>query len=124
MLETPSPLHKPLTATGASVLADWSHSADEHAAAYTRAGLPHWAAQCLSEPASRTGAVGHLDLPASQETAPPAPADQPSAVVQATVSDVMLTLPHDQDFGRAERFVELWSKAFGQVRHFQSNLAA
>ena len=95
---------------------DWSHSADEHAAAYTRAGLPHWAAQCISETASPTEAGGDLNLPASQNTAPPASADQPSAVVQATVSDVMLTLPHDQDFGRAERFVELWAKAFGQVK--------
>ena len=104
----------PLATSGcscSSVSTDWSHSGDEHAAAYTRAGLPHWAAQCLSEPSSPTGA-------ASQPNEPAGPASQaagPSAVVQATVSDVLLTLPHDQDFGRAERFVELWSKAFGQV---------
>lgn len=45
----------------------------------------------------------------------PTLAEQPSAIVQAAVCEVMLTLPHDQDFGRAERYVELWSKAFGQV---------
>ena len=102
--------------------ADWSHSGDEHAAAYTRAGLPHWAAQFLSEPGSPTDAASQPAEPASQpagcasQAAPaPGPADRPSAVVQATIADVLLTLPHDQDFGRAERFVELWSKAFGQV---------
>lgn len=26
-----------------------------------------------------------------------------------------MNLPHDQDFGRAERFVELWAKAFEKV---------
>ena len=36
-------------------------------------------------------------------------------MLQATVCDVVLTLPYDQDFGRAERFCELWSKAFQQV---------
>ncbi|KAL0047867.1 hypothetical protein WJX82_001975 [Trebouxia sp. C0006] len=87
---------------------DWTRSNDEHAAAYSRAGLPQWAAECLSEP-------GHPSDFASQAAPPPAMALRPAAVVQATVSDVMLTLPYDQDFGRAERFGELWSKAFGQV---------
>lgn len=101
---------------------DWSHSGDEHAAAYNRAGLPHWAAQCLSEPSSPSEAASRPIEPASQPAGPasqaalaPVLADQPSAVVQATISDVLLTLPHDQDIGRAERYVELWSKAFGQV---------
>ena len=89
-------------------IADWTRSNDEHAAAYSRAGLPQWAAECLSEP-------GHPSDFASQAAPPPAMALRPAAVVQATVSDVMLTLPYDQDFGRAERFGELWSKAFGQV---------
>lgn len=87
---------------------DWTHSDDEHAAAYSRAGLPQWAAACLS-------GSGLPTEPASQGAPEPTSAVGPSAVVQATVSDVMLTLPHDQDFGRAERFGELWSKAFGQV---------
>ncbi|KAL0030048.1 hypothetical protein WJX79_003167 [Trebouxia sp. C0005] len=87
---------------------DWTWSNDEHAAAYSRAGLPQWAAECLSEP-------GQPSDFASQAAPPPAMALRPAAVVQATVSDVMLTLPYDQDFGRAERFGELWSKAFGQV---------
>ena len=102
--------------------ADWSHSGDEHAAAYTRAGLTHWATHCLSEPGSPTETASQPSEPASQPAGPasqaavaPVLADRPSAVVQATVSDVLLTLPHDQDFGRAERFVELWSTAFGQV---------
>lgn len=90
------------------VTADWTWSNDEHAAAYSRAGLPQWAAECLSEP-------GQPSDFASQAAPPPAMALRPAAVVQATVSDVMLTLPYDQDFGRAERFGELWSKAFGQV---------
>ena len=109
---------------------DWSHSCDEHAAAYTRAGLPHWAAQCLSEPSSPTGAASQTVEPASQVADPvnqtaasPVLADRPSAIVQATISDVLLTLPHDQDFGRAERFVELWSKAFGQVELSQCCIA-
>ena len=87
---------------------DWTHSDDEHAAAYSRAGLPQWAAARLS-------GSGLPTEPASQGAPEPTSAVGPSAVVQATVSDVMLTLPHDQDFGRAERFGELWSKAFGQV---------
>jgi len=89
-------------------IADWTRSNDEHAAAYSRAGLPQWAAECLSEP-------GQPSDFASQAAPSPTMALRPAAVVQATVSDVMLTLPHDQDFGRAERFGELWSKAFGQV---------
>ena len=88
---------------------DWTHSDDEHAAAYSRAGLPQWAAACLS-------GSGLPTEPASQGAPQPTSAVGPSAIVQATVSDVMLTLPHDQDFGSAERFGELWSKAFGQVQ--------
>lgn len=120
------PLQEALDAVAASVSTDWSHSGDEHAAAYTRAGLPHWAAQCLSEPGSPTDAASQPIQsasqpagPASQAAAAPVLADRPSAVVQATICDVLLTLPHDQDFGRAERFVELWSKAFGQVESQQ-----
>ena len=123
LLDPPPPprLLLPLAAA-VSVSTDWSHSGDEQAAAYNRAGLPHWAAQCTSEPNSPTEAAGQPEEPASQladhasqAALAPVLADQPSAVVQATISDVLLTLPHDQDFGRAERFVELWSKAFGQV---------
>lgn len=120
------PLQEALDAAAALVSTDWSHSGDEHAAAYTRAGLPHWAAQCLSEPGSPTDAASQPTEPASQPAGPasqaaaaPVLADRPSAVVQATICDVLLTLPHDQDFGRAERFVELWSKAFGQVESQQ-----
>ena len=96
--------------------ADWSQSGAEQAAAYTRAGLPQWAAQCLSEPGSPTGPASRSPISAArQRPFQQDLADQPSAVVQATVSNVMLTLPHDQDFGRAERYVELWAKAFEQV---------
>ncbi|KAL0027199.1 hypothetical protein WJX77_002651 [Trebouxia sp. C0004] len=93
---------------------DWTWSDDQHAAAYSRAGLPQWAAECLSEP-------GEPSDFASQAAAPPAMPLRPAAVVQATVSDVVLKLPYDQDFGRAERFGELWSKAFGQVLHEHLN---
>ena len=62
--------------------------------------------------------------PASQVAPQPTLALRPAAVVQATVSDVMLTLPYDQDFGRAERFGELWSKAFGQVSLLPSAIAS
>ena len=119
----PSSQQQPLTAA-ASVFTDWSHSGDEHAAAYTRAGLPHWAAQCLSEPGSPIEAASQSAGPASQAAPAPVLADRPSAVVQATISDVLLTLPHDQDFGRAERFVELWSKAFGQVEYLHQCFTA
>ena len=85
--------------------ADWSFSDDEQAAAYHRAGLPHWAEECLSEAGLPTEPPSHC---------PPLPL-RPAAVAQATVSSVAMTLPYDQDFGRAERFVELWAKAFRQV---------
>jgi len=103
-----SPVQGDVSVAKCVAIADWTRSNDEHAAAYSRAGLPQWAAECLSEPGQPT------DF-ASQAAAPPTMALRPAAVVQATVSDVMLTLPYDQDFGRAERFGELWSKAFGQV---------
>ena len=90
------------------ISADWTHSEDEHAAAYGRAGLTQWAENCLSE-------AGLPSEPAHQGSLQASVALQPASVVQATVSDVVLSLPHDQDFGRAERFCELWSKAFGQV---------
>ena len=103
-----SPVKEAISVANCVAIADWTRSNDEHAAAYSRAGLPQWAAECLSEP-------GQPSDFASQAAPVPAMAPRPAAVVQATVSDVMLTLPHDQDFGRAERFGELWSKAFGQV---------
>lgn len=87
--------------------ADWHLSQDQHAAAYSRAGLPLWAAQCRS--AQRQ--VPRGDSPPNPATA----ATQPAAVADLAVSDVRLNLPHDQDFGRAERFVELWAKAFEKV---------
>ena len=92
------------------LITDWTHSEDENAAAYARAGLPQWAESCLSD-------AGLPTEPAHQGSLQASVARQPASVVQATVSDVVLSLPHDQDFGRAERFCELWSKAFQQVCH-------
>ena len=86
--------------------AEWQLSQDQHAAAYSRAGLPAWAAAC------RPISTGHqADGLSVQATA----AAKPAAVAEVAVSDVRLNLPHDQDFGRAERFVELWAKAFEKV---------
>lgn len=63
--------------------------------------MPEWAAELRSS--------------ALNGPTPDMAASQPSAVAEVAVSDVKLNLPHDQDFGRAERFVELWAKAFEKV---------
>ncbi len=48
----------------------------------------------------------------------PAASPQPAAVVlEAWLSDAMISLPVDQDPGTAERFTELWAKAFKEVWH-------
>ena len=93
--------------------ADWQLSQDQHAAAYARAGLPAWAAACRPQSSDH-----QADLPSVQATA----AAEPAAVAEVAVSDVRLNLPHDQDFGRAERFVELWGKAFEKVRLVMSGV--
>lgn len=86
--------------------ADWQLSQEQHAAAYSRAGLHAWAAHNRS-----------LPNPASSANTPILqPAVAPAAVAELAVSDVRVNLPHDQDFGRAERFVELWAKAFEKVQ--------
>lgn len=87
-----------------SVRADWQLTQEQHAAAYSRAGLHAWAAHSRSLPNS---------VPPDTPTLQPAVA--PAALAELAVSDVRLNLPHDQDFGRAERFVELWAKAFEKV---------
>ena len=38
-----------------------------------------------------------------------------AAVVEAWLSDALVSLPFDQDPGTAERFTELWAKAFKEV---------
>lgn len=46
----------------------------------------------------------------------PAASPQPaSAVLEAWLSDATVSLPFDQDPGTAERFTELWAKAFKEV---------
>ncbi len=42
----------------------------------------------------------------------PAP---PLAIIEAWLSDASVTLPFDRDPGTAERFTELWAKAFKEV---------
>ena len=64
--------------------------------------------------------------PASLQAAPkdhclrterPATSPQPAAaIVEAWLSDALVSLPFDQDPGTAERFTELWAKAFKEVR--------
>ncbi len=38
-----------------------------------------------------------------------------AAVLEAWLSDATVSLPFDQDPGTAERFTELWAKAFKEV---------
>ena len=46
----------------------------------------------------------------------PAASPQPAAaVLEAWLSDATVSLPFDQDPGTAERFTELWAKAFKEV---------
>ena len=49
---------------------------------------------------------------------PPATPQPAAAVIEAWLSDAMVSLPFDQDPGTAERFTELWAKAFKEVRVF------
>ena len=46
---------------------------------------------------------------------PPASPQPAAAVVEAWLSDAVVSLPFDQDPGTAERFTELWAKAFQEV---------
>ena len=46
---------------------------------------------------------------------PPASPQPATAVVEAWLSDAVVSLPFDQDPGTAERFTELWAKAFQEV---------
>ena len=46
---------------------------------------------------------------------PPVSPQPAAAVVEAWLSDAVVTLPFDQDPGTAERFTELWAKAFQEV---------
>jgi len=46
----------------------------------------------------------------------PATPQAAAAVIEAWLSDAMVSLPFDQDPGTAERFTELWAKAFKEVR--------
>ena len=46
---------------------------------------------------------------------PPVAPQPAAAVVEAWLSDAVVTLPFDQDPGTAERFTELWAKAFQEV---------
>lgn len=46
---------------------------------------------------------------------PPASPQPAAAVVEAWLSDAVVRLPFDQDPGTAERFTELWAKAFKEA---------
>ena len=46
---------------------------------------------------------------------PPAASSGAAVVVEAWLEDVAASVPHDQNFGTAERATELWAKAFRQV---------
>ncbi len=41
---------------------------------------------------------------------------RPSIVLQACLYDCVVSAPYDQDPGTAQRFTELWAKAFKEVR--------
>lgn len=44
------------------------------------------------------------------------------AIVEAWLSEAAVMLPFNRDPGTAERFTELWAKAFKEVRHQPSPL--
>lgn len=50
-----------------------------------------------------------------REERPPATPQPAAAVLEAWLSDATVSLPFDQDPGTAERFTELWAKAFKEV---------
>ena len=50
-----------------------------------------------------------------REERPPAFPQPAAAVVEAWLSEATVSLPFDQDPGTAERFTELWAKAFQEV---------
>lgn len=83
----------------------WLRNSAELRAAYRRAGLHHWAEDLnQSSGGSEAAEVAEWQLPA------------PKITVDCCVRGVVLTLPHDSDPGTAQRFTELWAKAFAQVR--------
>ena len=50
-----------------------------------------------------------------REKKPPSSPQPAAAVVEAWLGDATVSLPFDQDPGTAERFTELWAKAFKEV---------
>ncbi len=70
-----------------------------------------------TEPSHVFGMQGHAERGARQRHATKAAGlcGPPLAVVDAWLSDAAVTLPFDKDPGTAERFTELWAKAFKEV---------
>ena len=74
-------------------------------AAYCRAGLGHWVSSSLRSACS----------PGKQEKGGEWLVPRPKLAVDCCVRDVVITLPFGCDLGTAQRFTELWAKAFAEV---------
>ena len=84
-------------AAGEPPVRPFNDEPSRRAAAYRRAGLESWADGDVTRDAS--------------EQQPRAP----HMVLEACLCNVAITLPYGQEPGAAERFTELWAKAFQEV---------
>ena len=69
--------------------------------AYERAGLSSW--------------VNASSSKGSQPPSASAEPGMPLATLECSIVSVSIALPHDRDVGTAQRYTELWAKAFQQV---------